>query len=158
MTLQGLLNFVHVLGVILWMGAAVTLPFVTGRAARADGMDVTAFAYRVNARLMTTLGLGGMVLTLVGGVWLTAEMGYEFFRPFPNHWLFQMQVLGIASTLVGALYQVPLSRRLAREAERSAESGGATEEFARYRKRYAVVGSVVGLVLFVVLVMATVKP
>mgnify|MGYP006284144117 FL=1 len=158
MTLQGLLRFVHVLGVVLWMGAAVTLPFVTGRAARADTPGVTAFAYRINARLMTTLGLGGMILTLVGGVWLTAEMGYEFFRPFPNHWLFQMQVLGIASALVGALYQVPLSRRLAREADRSAESGTESEDFARYRKRYAIVGSLVGLVLFVVLVLATVKP
>ena len=158
MTLQGLLRFVHVLGVVLWMGAAVTLPFVTGRAARADELDVTAFAYRVNARLMTTLGLAGILLTLGGGIWLTPEMGYEFFRPFPNHWLFQMQVLGIAAALVGALYQVPLSRRLAREAERSVEAGGETEDFARYRKRYAIVGSVVGLVLFVVLVMATVKP
>lgn len=158
MTLQGLLSFVHVLGVVLWMGAAVTLPFVTGRAARADDPGVTAFAYRINARLMTTLGLGGMLLTLVGGVWLTAEMPYEFFRPFPNHWLFQMQVLGIASVLVGALYQVPLSRRLAREAQRSVEAGGETEDFARYRKRYAIVGSVVGVVLLVVLVMATVKP
>ncbi len=158
MTLQGLLRFVHVLGVVLWMGAAVTLPFVTGRAARSDDPGVTAFAYRINARLMTTLGLTGMILTLGGGIWLTAEMPYEFFRPFPNHWLFQMQVLGIASALVGALYQVPLSRRLAREAGRAADAGEETEDFARYRKRYAIVGSVVGVVLLVVLVMATVKP
>ena len=158
MTLEGILRFVHLLGVVLWMGAAVTLPFVTGRAARADAPGVTAFAYRVNARLMTTLGLGGMLLTLAGGIWLTAEMPYEFFRPFPNHWLFQMQVLGIASALVGALYQVPLSRRLAGEAEAAADAGRETEDFARYRKRYAIVGSVVGVVLFVVLVMATLKP
>lgn len=158
MTLQGLLRFVHVLGVVLWMGAAVTLPFVTGRAARSGDWDVTAFAYRINARLMTTLGLAGMILTLGGGIWLTVEMSYEFFQPFPDHWLFQMQVLGIASALVGALYQVPLSRRLAREASAASDEGGETESFARYRKRYAIVGSVVGLVLLVVLVMATVKP
>lgn len=158
MDLQGLLRFAHVLGVVLWMGAAVTLPFVTAPAARSGDRDVAAFAYRVNARLMTTLGLTGMTLTLLGGIGLTAAMSYEFFRPFPNHWLFQMQVLGIAASLVGALYQVPLSRRLARAAEAAAEAGGATEDFERYRKRYAIVGSVLGLVLVVVLVLATVKP
>lgn len=158
MTVQGLLRFLHLLGVVLWMGAAVTLPFVTGRAARSDDWSRIAFAYRANARLMTTLGLAGIVLTLVGGLGLTAAMGYEFFRPFPNHWLFQMQILGIASGLVAALYQVPLSRRLAREAEAAAERGEGTEAYARYRKRYAIVGSVVGVVLLVVLVLATFRP
>lgn len=158
MTLQGLLRFAHVLGVVLWMGAAVTLPFVTGPAARSDDWDVTAFAYRVNARLMTTLGLTGIGLTLLAGIGLTAATPYEFFRPFPNHWLFQMQVLGIAASLAGALYQVPLARRLAREAEAAAEAGRETDDFARYRKRYAVVGSVIGVVLLVVLVLATLKP
>lgn len=158
MTLEGILRLAHVLGVVLWMGAAVTLPFVTGPAARSDDWDVTAFAYRMNARLMTTVGLAGMLLTLLGGVGLTAAMSYEFFRPFPNHWLFQMQVLGIAAALAGALYQVPLARRLAREAAEAADVGRETEGFARYRKRYAVVGSVLGVVLVVVLVLATVKP
>lgn len=156
--LQGILRFLHLLGVVLWMGAAVTLPFVTGWAARDEEWETVAFAYRANARLMTTLGLSGMALTVLGGIGLTAAMDYAFFRPFPNHWLFQMQVLGIASALVGAFYQVPLSRRLAREAEAAAEADEQTAGFRARRKRYAVVGSVVGVVLLVVFALAALKP
>lgn len=158
MTANGLYLFAHVLGVVLWLGTALTLPFVTGRARASDDWPVTAFAYRVNARLMKTMGLTGMVLTLLGGLALTAGMGYEFFRPFPDHWMFQMQVLGILAFLLGTFYQIPLAGRLAGAAERAAAEGEETAEFGTYRKRYAVVSSVIGLLLLTVVLLATLKP
>lgn len=155
----GLFLFLHVLGVILWVGLAVALPFVTGRAARTESGETTAFAYGVADRLMRTLGLGGVVLTLAGGIGLVVmNPAFSWFQPFPDHWLFLMQVLGFAAAGVAALYQIPLGRKLAREAERSAERGEPTEAFRRYRKRHAIVGSVVGLVLLALVVLGTVRP
>ena len=159
MTLRGLFLFLHVLGVALWLGVAVTLPFVTGRAVREEQIAAVDFAYRVSDRLMRTLGLAGMLLTLVGGIGLVAVVpSYGWFQPTPNHWLFQMQVLGFPAVGVGLLYQIPLGKKLAREAERSAERGALTDEFRSYRKRNAVVGSVVGLILLVLVVMGTLRP
>lgn len=159
MTLRGLLLFLHVLGVILWVGVAVALPFVTGRARRTGDLRVTAFAYAVSDRLTRTLGLVGMVLTVAGGIGLVMVVpGYAWFQPFPDHWLFQMQILGFLSFGVGAFYQVPLSRRLADEAEASARSGEPTERFETLRKRHAIVGSVVGFVLLVVVLLGTLRP
>lgn len=158
MTMSGFFLFLHVLGIVLWVGLAITLPFVTGPAARHDDGEVTAFAYEVADRLTRTLGLAGMVLTLAGGIGLTIALGYPWFQPFPSHWLFQMQVLGIVAVAIGILYQVPLSRRLATEARASAEAGQPTEGFVKYRKRHAIVGSVNGFLLLVVLVLATLKP
>lgn len=159
MTLRGLFLFLHVLGVALWLGVAITLPFVTGRAVREDEIATVDFAYRVSDRLMRTLGLAGVLLTLVGGIGLVVVVpSYGWFRPTPDHWLFQMQVLGFLAAGVALLYQIPLGRRLAGEAERSAERGALTDAFRSYRKRSAVVGSLVGLVLLVLVVMGTLRP
>ncbi|MFW6193748.1 MAG: DUF2269 family protein [Gemmatimonadota bacterium] len=159
MSYRGLLLFVHVLGVILWVGVAVALPFVTGRARRTGDLEIASFAYGVADRLTRTIGLAGMVLTLLGGVGLVViNPAYGWFQPFPDHWLFQMQILGFLSFGVGAFYQVPLAGRLAREAEASARDGEPTERFGKLRKRHAIVGSVNGFLLLVVVLLGTVRP
>jgi len=159
MNLRGLFLFLHVLGIILWVGLAVALPFVTGRAVRDGDLDTVAFAYRVSDRLMRTLGLAGVLLTLVGGIGLVViNPGFAWFQPFPAHWLFQMQILGFAAAAAALVYQLPLGRKLAREADRSAEEGVLTEDFRSYRKQNAVAGSVVGLVLLVLVVLGTLRP
>lgn len=159
MTLRGLFLFLHLLGVALWLGVAVTLPFVTGRAMRRDEVETVDFAYGVSDRLMRTLGLAGILLTLAGGIALVVAVpAYGWFEPTPNHWLFQMQILGFLAAGAALLYQIPLGRKLAREAGRSAERGALTDEFRSYRKRNAVVSSVVGLILLVLVVLGTLRP
>ena len=157
MNTTGLLQFVHDLGFVLWLGVTLTMAFVTAGAARSGNLEVVAFAYRTSARIYKTLGLAGMVLTLVAGLALTMVLGHPFFRPFPAHWLFQMQVLGIAAFLVSAFYLVPLSARLAAAAEASAAAGEKSATFARYRKRVAIVSSIVGAVLLLVLLFGTLR-
>jgi len=159
MSARSLYLFLHVLGVVLWLGLALALPFVTGRARREGDPAVVAFAYRAADRLMRTLGLTGILLTMIGGIGLTVVVpGYGWFQPFPNHWLFQMQLLGFLAFAVAAFYQLPLGKKLAREAERCAEAGEGTDLFETYRKRHAIVGSVNGLLLLVVVVLGTIRP
>lgn len=167
--MTGLWLFLHILGVVLWLGLAVSLSVVTARAGRSDEPAVARFAYRTNASLMSTLGLAGMVLTVVAGFALTESMGYGYFQPFPEHWLFQMQLLGSVAFLVGVFYEIPLSRKLARLAgePRGSEGpgdvasegrAGAGQELERLRKRRAIVGSINGTLLLAVVLLATLKP
>lgn len=156
--MTGVWLFLHVLGVVLWLGLAVALTFVTARAGRSEDPAVTRFAYRTNARLMSTLGLAGMVLTVGAGFALTAAMDYAFFQPFPRHWLFQMQLLGSVAFLLGVFWEIPLSRKLARVAEGTGADGADASELDRLRKRRAIVGSINGTLLLAVLLLATLKP
>lgn len=157
--LRGVFLFVHVLGIVLWLGVTLSLSFVTGRARREGHPEVTAFAYRVNDRILRTLGLAGMLLTVGGGIGLVVVVGsWNWFRPFPNHWLFQMQLLGFLSFGAAAFLQIPLGRRLAEAAEESARESEATDRFEKLRKRYALVSSVVGFVLLLTILLGTVRP
>jgi len=157
-TTTGIYLFAHILGVVLWFGVTLVLAFVTGRATRSGDFGTIAFAYRTASHLTKTVGLTGMALTVLSGFALTAALDYGYFQPTPDHWLFQMQALGVLAFAVGALYQIPLSERLARAAEASASAGEASGAFTKYRKRYALVSSVLGFTLLVIVALATLKP
>lgn len=157
--IRNVLLFVHVIGVVLWLGLSLSLAFVTGRAKKEGGPQVAAFAYRTSDRLMRTMGLAGMLLTIGGGVGLVmAVPEWSWFQPSPHHWLFQMQLLGFAVFGLAALYQLPVGRKLADAAEESARRGEATEGFERYRKRHAIVASINGFVLLLLVLLGTVRP
>lgn len=158
MTLSGLLLFLHLLGIVLWLGVSLTIMFAAARARRTGDLQVVAFTYRTGSGLMKSLGLTGMLLTIGSGFAMIPILGYRFFEPFPNHWLFQMQVLGSLAFLAGVLYQVPVGDRLARAAEASAAAGEESAAFRRYQRRNAIVSSAVGVLLLVVIFLGAVRP
>ncbi len=146
---RALLLFAHLVGVVLWLGLSFTLSFVTARAARQEEPAVAAFAYLSAARLLRTLGTAGVILTVGSGLGLVTVTDYELFRPFPNHWLFQMQLLGLAAGAIALFYQIPLAARLARAAEEWVRTGTRPDGFGKLRRRSAMVGSLVGFLLIV---------
>ena len=159
MDMRGLLLFLHVLGLAIWLGVTLTIALFSVRARRAGKPEVTAFVYRAARGLLRGPGLLGMLLTVVSGFGLVGVVqGYEYFQPFPNHWLFQMQVLGTIALLLGLLVQLPDAERLARAAEASAAAGEDSAAFVRFRRRNAVVGSIIGVLLLVSIFMGAVRP
>lgn len=158
MNMSDLLRFFHILGFALWLGVTFTLAAITARAARSENLDVAAFAYRSASHLLKGPGLLGMLLTLASGLWLAGSLDYGYFRPFPNHWLFQMQLLGSVAFLLALLYQIPLADRLARAAEARAAAGEASAAFVKFRKRSAIVGSLIGFLLLVSIFLGAVRP
>ena len=158
MNIPGLLLFVHILGFVLWLGVTFTLAAFAVKAAKSENRDVIAFTYRTACHLLKGPGLIGMILTIGSGIWLTVAHGYSFFQPFPNHWLFQMQFLGTIAFLVALFYQIPLADRLARAAEASAAAGESSAAFLKFRKRNGMVGSILGLLLLINLVLGAVRP
>lgn len=158
MDARGILLFLHLLGLALWFGVTLTLAMVTVKARRSGEWAVTAFAYRASCEILKGPGLVGMILTVGSGVALTFVGGYAWFQPFPAHWLFQMQVLGTIAFLLALLVQIPNADRLARAAEASATAGEASASFVRFRKVNAVVGSFVGLVIAVLILLGALRP
>jgi uncharacterized membrane protein len=149
MDLRPFFLFMHLLGVVLWLGVSFSLSFVTAKAARQNDPNVAAFAYRAALRLTKTLGVAGVLLTLGSGIGLMVVMRYGFFRPFPHHWLFQMQLLGSVAAAIALFYQLPNAERLARAAEAWARAGEQPETFRKLRQRSAIVGSLIGFILIV---------
>jgi uncharacterized membrane protein len=155
--LYGIFLFLHLLGIALWLGGSLTIAAVTGRAVRSGDRNLIAFAYRTAVRVNRSLGFAGMLLTVGGGVALMVQRGHPWFQPFPDHWLFQMQLLGFLAFAVGVFYLIPIRYRLAEAAEASAAAGEDSATFIRFRRRHAVVGSLVSLVLLVVLALGALK-
>jgi uncharacterized membrane protein len=158
MNIPSVLLFVHILGFVLWLGVTFTLAAFSVKAAKSENRDVIAFTYRAACHLLKGPGLVGMILTIGSGIWLTVALGHSFFQPFPNHWLFQMQLLGTIAFLVALFYQIPLADRLARAAEASAAAGESSTAFLKFRKRNGMVGSILGLILLINLILGAIRP
>lgn len=144
------LIFFHLLGMAMWVGGMLTLAIWTARARRSGDAHIVSFAYGTAGRLYKGVVSIGAWLSILSGGALMFVTGRAWFRPFPEHWLFQMQVLGIAAFLVTVAYLVPNSSALARLAELGDSESAETErsaEFGRRVKRSAIFGSVVGAVL-----------
>ncbi len=70
-----------------------------------------------------------------------------WFQPFPEHWLFQMQVVGLIAALVTVLYIIPNAAALAKLANQAAADREQMSRFGAKVKRQAIAGSLLGLLL-----------
>ena len=139
-----ILVFLHLLGMAFWLGGLFTLGVWTARARRTDDARVVTFAYGTAGRLYRGVVGGAAWLTVLAGVALVFAGDWRWFRPFPDHWLFQMQIIGLLVFLTTVLYLIPNGRTLARLGERAAGERETSSEFVSRVKRQAIVGSAVG--------------
>jgi len=139
--------FVHLLGMALWLGSLFTMGLLTARARTTDDPRVIAFTYAVNDRLYRGLVVISAVSTIVAGVALMLVANRPWFQPFPDHWLFQMQVVGLTALVATLVFIVPNSRALSSLAGTAVETGRTSPEFAVRVKRQAIAGSLVGMAL-----------
>lgn len=139
--------FIHLLGMALWLGSLFTMGIVTARARATSDLSVIAFTYAVNHRLYRGLVVMSALLTTVAGVALMLVTGRPWFRPFPEHWLFQMQIVGLVALAATLFFVVPNSRALSSLAAEALDRGEPSPEFAGRVKRQAIAGSLVGMAL-----------
>ena len=144
--LYGIWIFLHLVGMAFWLGGLFTMGFWTVRARRTGDARVIAFTYGTASRLYRGVVTVGALLTVLSGILLMVQTGRPWFRPFPEHWLFQMQIVGTLAFLVTLFYLTPISSRLA-EMAKNAEGGQPGEDFTRKVKTQGIVGSVVGMAL-----------
>jgi uncharacterized membrane protein len=142
-----LLIFLHLVGMAMWLGAMFTSSIWTSRARRTADNNTIAFAYSTALILYKRLVAVAAVVTVLSGVVLMLATDRAWFRPFPEHWLFQMQVIGLIALLATLAVVVPNASAVTSLAEKAAETGDESAEFASRVKRQAVYGSLVGAAL-----------
>lgn len=153
----GALLFLHIVGVAFWLGGLFALGAFTARARRAGDASVLVFAYRTGSVLYRNVVAVGAWITILSGAALVFAGDWGWFRPFPNHWLFQMQVLGLLVFGVTVLYLVPRSGRMAALAERTTREPDRASEFESGVRRQAIVASVTGGVLLYIVLLGAVR-
>jgi uncharacterized membrane protein len=141
------LLFFHLLGMVLWLGGMLVGSIWTSRARKTGDLKLVAFAYTTAHRLYRGIVGGGVALSVASGVALMFAGGRPWFRPFPEHWLFQMQIVGLLVALVTVFYVMPNAAALARLAGQAAAEGEQMSGFGAKVRRQAIVGSLLGLLL-----------
>ena len=155
---SGIMLFGHIVGFVLWFGVSFTVALVSIRAKRTGDRTVMAFAYRTTQSLLRGPGLIGAFLAIICGFGLMGMRGYAFFEPFPHHWMFQMQVFGVAAFVAMLVFQLPNAERLARAAEASAAASEDSAAFVAFQKRHKIVSSLIGLMILVAMLMGALRP
>ncbi|UCC48509.1 MAG: DUF2269 family protein [Gemmatimonadota bacterium] len=154
MRVAGIWLFLHVLGTVLWLGGVFVLSIWTSRARGTGEMRIVAFAYSTARQLYRGLVLTAATLTIVAGAILTIVTQRPWFRFFPEHWLFQMQVIGLIAFLITLIYIIPKAGALARLAERGELE---SPEFRAGVKGQAIVGSAVGALLIYLVLLGALR-
>lgn len=151
---QKITLFLHLIGMALWLGGTFSLGLWTARGRATGDPAVIAFTYGAASKLYRTVVGGGAWLSVLSGLGLMVLGRWPWFRPFPEHWLFQMQVIGLITFVVTLVYVLPNAKRLAALAE--SEGPGAVE-FGRRVRTQAIVGSVVGVLLIYLVLLGSLR-
>lgn len=103
------LKWVHVLGMVIYVGGLLTLTRLLGHAVRFEAPTSRADAYRVLKRMHMFVDWGGLVLMLAAGLWLLIAdpMGKAYLK----HGYFHLKLTCMLALI---LCDVSLSRRLFR--------------------------------------------
>ncbi len=103
-----LLLFVHVAGVVVWVGSGFLFQMFTERAAKTEEAPTVKTIVEQGERLGKTVFGPVSLAVLATGIWLALDGGWDFDEPFVLGGLF-----GVASSiLVGALGIGPTTKRL----------------------------------------------
>jgi uncharacterized membrane protein len=101
------LKWVHVLGMVIYVGGFLTLTRLLGHAVRFEAEQSRADAYRVLKRMHKFVDWGGLALMLIAGLWLMVAdpMGKQYMKQGYFHMKLTFMVILIVA-------DVFLSRRL----------------------------------------------
>jgi len=144
------LLFVHLLGVVLWVGSFITYPFWTSAAKRRGG-DAVAFAYQSLAKINMFVTMPGYWLAVIGGIGLVVVT--PSFHGTQPIWLVFMEVVGLLLFFMAIGMFDRRQRQLARLA-----AGGDQSAFKRLDRQHAITASVAGVFMLLVLAAAAIKP
>jgi len=150
MTLQGVLAFVHVVGVVLWLGGGFAA-MVAAIAARRESPAARAGVFRALGLVHAWLVGPGALLTVASGlalvmVFVSADQGERLGLPAISVMMGAGLVAGLLALFVG----LPTSQKLAALAVADDE-GRFPPAFERLRTRLAIVSSVAGMLALVAL-------
>lgn len=150
MTLRGLLAFLHVVGVALWVGGGVAA-MVAGLAARREEPTARAGVFRVLARIhVWVIAPGALLVVGTGlalvGVFVQQGLGARLGDPS----LSVMMGAGLLGGLLVLFIGLPAAQKMAGLAVAD-EEGRLPPAVHRFRARLAAVSSVAGVLALIAL-------
>ena len=153
--MYAILKFIHVFGVVLFVGNIITAALWKTRADRSGDLATVAFAQRTVVLADWAFTVPGVLLVVIGGYAMAAR------RPWPLHglhWLEWGQGLFWVSALIWAFILLPTQRRLVGVSEEARRTGTLPPEFDRLTKRWTMWGGIATLLLLIVLYLMVTKP
>lgn len=148
--MYGFWLFVHVLGIVLWIGGGLAT-MVAGVAAKQFPPESRLLAYRLTSAVQRVLVGPGAVAVLVSGVVLTMRYMRDGIIP---GWLALMMAAGIPAAALALGVALPTATRLGR-LELDAR-GELPPEFVTLRARLVKVASIAGGLGLIALVAGTI--
>jgi uncharacterized membrane protein len=148
-------KFLHLLGVVLFVGNIITAALWKTRADRSGDLATVAFAQRTVARADWIFTVPGVLLVVIGGYAMAGK------RPWPLHglrWLEWGQGLFWLAVLIWVFVLLPTQRRLIGVSEEARRTGVLPPEFARLSARWAMWGGIATLLPLIVLYLMVAKP
>lgn len=148
-------KFLHILGVVVFVGNIITAAFWKARADRSGDLATVAFAQRMVGQADWMFTLPGVLLVAIGGYGMAA------IRPWPLHglrWLEWGQGLFWLAAVIWILVLVPTQRRLIAVSAEARGAGALPPEFARLSRRWAMWGGIATLLPVIVLLLMVTKP
>jgi uncharacterized membrane protein len=151
MTLYEVLLFLHVMFVILWVGAGILFHILGFRAMRAnDDASMRQILADLDS-LANTFFIPSSLLVVVFGIWLTIEGPWSF----GDLWIVLGLVGFVLTFLTGILWIVPQTKRIQAVMERD---GGMSPEALSVAQRMLVFARIDYVVLVLIVFDMAVKP
>jgi uncharacterized membrane protein len=102
-----LLLFLHVLGAMVWVGAAVVMTVVRVRAARDSGLEADGLTLQLNRLVKPKVARPAMMLTIIAGLSMIAM------RRHMDHWAGWGLVVSLGYVLLTLIFLSRSERQLA---------------------------------------------
>lgn len=147
--------FLHVLGVILFLGNIVVTAMWKMLADRTKSPPVVAYAQRLVTVTDVAFTATGVILIIVAGQVLAGDYGGVFSGPA---WLTWGWSLFIAAGVVWLVVLVPIQVQQERLARRFRDGGEIPERYWRLSKLWAVSGGIATVLPLVTLYLMVFKP
>jgi predicted integral membrane protein DUF2269 len=148
--MKGLWLFLHVMGVVAWLGGGLAV-MLSGITAKHFPPDQRLAVYRVMSVVSRNLIGPGAVLVVVSGFVLSVPYFQSATAPT---WLMAMQLLGLVGAIVAIAIVTPVAARLGR-LEVDAR-GELPESFTGLRRRQAIFATIAGILALLALLAGTV--
>ncbi len=149
--------FLHWLGWAVWLGAQLTF-MVWGPTAKRVPLASWAHTWDTLSKVQRWIVAPSCAAATVTGIVLSMQYAGKPDVSMGAPWLIVMQSVGLLAGILTLALATPLVNRMAYLAARSVEKGALDERAEGVRKKLAIVASVTGVMILVVLYFAAVKP
>ena len=151
--MRGLLLYLHLLGVVVWIGGGALFAIWGGRARRSGQPPLVVFVAETIAWLLDWVIVPAMLVTVVAGVLLTAAADLAMKPPM---WLMAKVALVAIGVVLLFAVQRPTAKALVHALHATGKKAGA--QVPGLARRQMLMGMIGGVLAMIIIGLAVFKP